>query len=1138
MNGAAPTTPAISLAGSGIDLHSGHIFQLGLQYDGTTEAITLTDTSTNAVWTTSVAEDIPGIIGGNTAYFGFTAGTGAATANADVAKPEAATTSLSTTANILNWNYVNESANVTAAAILTPTTLNFGSITVAHAAVTQTVTLSNPGGGALAITSVGLAGINAADFSITANTCVASLAAGASCAVTLTFNPTATGTRAAQLSIVDQAGTQTASLAGTGISHPFAISPGSFDFGLLTVGLSIDQAFTLTNISSAPANIDLPLIQENGISFEFDSNIFCGTIAPAGTCTLVVRFEPNAAGTFTGTLNIIDSGGTQSVSLAGRAALPTVTLTPATVDFGSDQTATPHTLTVTNNGGAAITITGITPTGSFLNPISFLPEGQGAMCTSGLSLPSRQSCTVQVIFVPQVTGANFGALSISYTNANNPNQTLTLKSTFIGTGTSAENGILSVTPLAVNLGNVPAGTVVETTLVLRNLTDTSFYNGTFGGLNATLGLPFTLVPTLNLGEGGDCLSSLNGGGGTLFLLPHFSCTLTVAVGPVQAGFNSGTLTISGGIYTSGYIPVSVSVPITATIVPNPHPPTVAPKISNLGTTIAGDTSPTQTITLTNPGPLTITVGVLDPSDNILNATSISGPFALASTTCVYYLVPGASCTASVTFSPTATGPATGTFAFNTSVGPVTAELSGTGSPTITATPASYDFGDIPAGTFADKTIVFSNLSDQNLIFTYFTESSEDSPINVGSVGSLSFPMPNGCAPEILSGRFFPAQSSCPIDFHVAPFPQVLGSVSQDFSILGNIDVNIPNFGFVESGSVHVTANIVPNTHPPVVAPTTHNFGTTVVGGNSPTQTFTLTNPSTFGVLITQPEDALGTVTVSGPFTLVAMAFTNNAAFYSQTEGGGKGDLCTATVSFNPAAAGPAAGTLTFYTSVGPITVALSGTGVAPSPETPFIDFGKSFTADALTLSGPTTVTSGALQLTAGPSSAASSAFYPTEVPTSAFTSDFTFQLLDPTAEGITFTIQGDSPTAVGLGGGGLGYQGLAKSLAIKFDLKDTAGEGVDSTGIYINGAAPTIPATSLASSGIDLHSGHVFALHLTYDGTTMSISLTDTVTGAIWTTQAAEDIPAIVGGSTAYFGFTAGSGTPQPYLRRGCGGTA
>ena len=73
-------------------------------------------------------------------------------------------------------------------------------------------------------------------------------------------------------------------------------------------------------------------------------------------------------------------------------------------------------------------------------------------------------------------------------------------------------------------------------------------------------------------------------------------------------------------------------------------------------------------------------------------------------------------------------------------------------------------------------------------------------------------------------------------------------------------------------------------------------------------------------------------------------------------------------------------------------------------------------------------------------------------------------------------------------------------------------------------AAPTIPATNLSSTGINLHSGDIFNAQLTYNGTTLTVVITDTVTKAKATQTYAINIPAIVGGSTAYFGFTGGDG--------------
>ena len=117
-------------------------------------------------------------------------------------------------------------------------------------------------------------------------------------------------------------------------------------------------------------------------------------------------------------------------------------------------------------------------------------------------------------------------------------------------------------------------------------------------------------------------------------------------------------------------------------------------------------------------------------------------------------------------------------------------------------------------------------------------------------------------------------------------------------------------------------------------------------------------------------------------------------------------------------------------------------------------------------------------------------FYGTLVNVQAFTNDFTFRLTTPNADGFTFTIQGTAATAVGPSGGGLGYgpdntgdaAGIGKSVAVKFDLYNNAGEGVDSTGEYTNGVSPTTPFTEMTSSGVNLHSGDVMSVHMTYDG--------------------------------------------------------
>ena len=97
-------------------------------------------------------------------------------------------------------------------------------------------------------------------------------------------------------------------------------------------------------------------------------------------------------------------------------------------------------------------------------------------------------------------------------------------------------------------------------------------------------------------------------------------------------------------------------------------------------------------------------------------------------------------------------------------------------------------------------------------------------------------------------------------------------------------------------------------------------------------------------------------------------------------------------------------------------------------------------------------------------------------------------------------------------------------MAIKFDLYSNDGEGPDSTGIYTNGAWPTIPAVDMTSSGVNLHSGDPFHVHMTYDGTNLAMTITDTITNATFSQTWPVDIPTIVDGDSAYVGFTAGTG--------------
>src|SRR5262249_54361640 len=115
------------------------------------------------------------------------------------------------------------------------------------------------------------------------------------------------------------------------------------------------------------------------------------------------------------------------------------------------------------------------------------------------------------------------------------------------------------------------------------------------------------------------------------------------------------------------------------------------------------------------------------------------------------------------------------------------------------------------------------------------------------------------------------------------------------------------------------------------------------------------------------------------------------------------------------------------------------------------------------------------------------------------------------------------------------FRGITNSIAVKFDVFNNSGEGINSTGLFTGGRSPTVREPGLAASfpdqtvnldgtGIDLNSGHVFRITLEYDGTTLTQMIRDTGTHTQFRTSYVVNIPAFVGGSLAFVGFTGATG--------------
>jgi hypothetical protein len=180
----------------------------------------------------------------------------------------------------------------------------------------MSVTLTNVGATALAISGLSITG----SFDISfhqQNNCPASLVPGAKCKVTVVFNPKTAALNNATLNIADNAAASPQTVALSGAGSAMKVSPSSLDFGNVQVGMtSPPMTVTLTNLSSFTVQLFNPTV----LGDFAQTNNCPGTLNGHQSCTFSVTFTPTATGSRTGTLYISDSdlGSPQTVTLSGN----------------------------------------------------------------------------------------------------------------------------------------------------------------------------------------------------------------------------------------------------------------------------------------------------------------------------------------------------------------------------------------------------------------------------------------------------------------------------------------------------------------------------------------------------------------------------------------------------------------------------------------------------------------------------------------------------------------------------------------------------------------------------------------------------------------------------------------------------
>ncbi len=409
---------------------------------------------------------------------------------------------------------------------LSVTALSFPSTAVGQLSAVQTVTMTNSGGVTLTAIAISASGA----FQQT-NDCTISLAANSSCAISVQFDPTATGAQTGTLTVYDVLHNQTVALSGTALAPPtLGVNPTSLIFSAQTVGqASTAQTVTVSNTGGAPlANVGFQINGLSASSFSYGSTTCGATLANGSSCTVQVIFTPTAGGGASASLVVSSSTSgvaAVSVSLSGTGQTPAgLNVNPAQIAFPivtPGQLSPTQTVTITNTGGSAASSLMLTAT----LPFSLVLD------TCGTSLASGASCSTGVIFSPSLNGPYTGTLTIA-----SPSLTATTVIPLSGTGGTP--GSVQALPSLIAFPQTGVGLLSSPVTVTLTNPDSVNSLGSFSlGVTAS----FRLVSTT-------CTSTLAAGA---------SCTALVEFAPSSPGAQSGSLTVSSIALTSGaFVPLS------------------------------------------------------------------------------------------------------------------------------------------------------------------------------------------------------------------------------------------------------------------------------------------------------------------------------------------------------------------------------------------------------------------------------------------------------------------------------------------------------------------------------------------------------------------------------------------------------
>jgi hypothetical protein len=396
--------------------------------------------------------------------------------------------------------------------------------------------------------------------------------------------------------------------------------------------VSFTGPFFVTSLAAADFNGDGKLdLATNGFTSDTGIGVI-STLLGNGDGSFQAQVE-EAAGNDTFAVAAADFNGDGMIDLAtidgGLATVflgTTAVFSPYIVNFGNQNagtTSSPQSVTLTNDGGNAITISNVS-----------IIDGDFAQTNNcGTSLAAGASCTFNVTFTPTTFGSVAGELIVTDSALGSP-QTVALG----GTGEAPGVRLL---PGSLAFGDQLLGTTSHTQVV--NLTNVGNQPLSITKIQSSVGFP----------KSGGCPGTL---------AANASCNIRINFAPTRVGVTAGTLIITDNAAGSPQ-----TVPLSGT--------GIAFKLSstylNFGSVPVGQTSSPQTITVMN-------VAQAAESISIAVQGASRGEFP-ESNNCGTSLAAGATCTITVSFAPTSGGGAGATLDVNGGGADQAVSLGGTGT---------------------------------------------------------------------------------------------------------------------------------------------------------------------------------------------------------------------------------------------------------------------------------------------------------------------------------------------------------------------------------------------------------------------------------------------------------------------------